>query len=161
MAEAPPVTPQREHSGVVFPPPLIYLLFFLAALALERYVPLPPPPAGLSRALGALFVLAALALVVASIRRFRAVGTSLVPVRPSTALVVAGPYRFTRNPMYLGLLLLYAGLAGVFVLVWPLLLGPLLVWVVGEWVIGPEERYLAEKFGEEYHLYRERVRRWV
>lgn len=161
MADAPGVTPPREHSGVVFPPPLIYLLFFLVALALERYVPLPQPPAGLFRALGVLFVVVALGLIVASFRHFRAAGTSVVPVRPTTALVVGGPYSFTRNPMYLGLLLLYAGLAGLFGLVWPLLLGPVLVWVVGEWVIGPEERYLAEKFGDEYHRYRDRVRRWV
>ena len=156
-----PASPPRDHSGVFIPPPLIYVLFFLAGLALERAVPLPPPPAAIARPLGALLVLACVALSVWSFRHFWAAGTSVVPIRPTTALVVHGPYRFTRNPMYLGLLLAYTGLACLFGLVWPLLLGPAVVWVVYVWVIAPEERYLAEKFGEEYHRYRARVRRWV
>jgi protein-S-isoprenylcysteine O-methyltransferase Ste14 len=151
----------RDHSGVVFPPPLFYLLFFLAGLALDRFAPLPPPPAALAHALGALLVLSSVAIIAWSFLHFSTAGTSAVPVRPTTALVVSGPYRFTRNPMYLGLLLVYVGMSLWIGLVWPLLLGPALVWVVAVWCIAPEERYLAEKFGEEYHRYRDRVRRWI
>jgi protein-S-isoprenylcysteine O-methyltransferase Ste14 len=151
----------RDHSGVWFPPPLIYVLFFAAGLYLDHVAPLPRPPAVVARPLGAALILGFLALTVASLRHFRAAGTSVVPIRPTTALVVRGPYGITRNPMYLALLLLYAGLSLLFLLVWPLLLGPGVVWIVGEWVIGPEERYLAQKFGEEYHRYRARVRRWL
>ena len=156
-----PATVPPEHSGVVFPPPLIYVLFFAAGLVLDRFAPLPQPPAVVARPLGAALVLAWVALTVASFRHFWAAGTSVVPVRPTTALVVGGPYSFSRNPIYLALLLLYAGVSCLLGLVWPLLLGPVLVWVVGEWCIGPEERYLAEIFGDEYHRYRERVRRWL
>ena len=156
-----PASAPRDHSGIFFPPPLLYVLFFAAGLVLDRFAPLPQPPAVVARPLGAAFVLAAVALTVAALRRFSAAGTSVVPIRPTTALVVAGPYRFTRNPMYLALLLAYAGVSCLLGLVWPLLLGPVLVWVVGEWCIGPEERYLAQKFGDEYHRYRERVRRWL
>jgi protein-S-isoprenylcysteine O-methyltransferase Ste14 len=156
-----PTTAARDDSGVVFPPPLIYALFFAAGIFLDRLAPLPQPPPIVARPVGAAFVLAFLVLTVASFRHFWSAGTSVVPVRPTTALVVGGPYRLTRNPMYLGLLLLYAGVSCLLGLVWPLLLGPLLVWVVGEWCIGPEERYLAGKFGDEYHRYRARVRRWL
>ena len=63
--------------------------------------------------------------------------------------------------MYLGLLLLYAGVACWFWLMWPLLLVPLLIWVIGVSVIGREERYLTRKFGDEYRRYQARVRRWL
>ena len=151
----------RDHSGVWFPPPLIFVLFFAGGAYLDHFAPLPQPPVVIARPLGAAFVVAFLALTVQSFRHFGAAGTSVVPVRPTTALVVSGPYAYSRNPIYLGLLLLYAGLSLLLLLVWPLLLGPGVVWIVGEWVIGPEERYLAEKFGEEYELYKSRVRRWL
>lgn len=156
-----PASAPRDHSGVWFPPPLIYVLFFAGGWFLDYVAPLAQPPAGVARPLGGALVVLFLALTITSLRHFRAAGTSVVPIRPTTALVVGGPYSLSRNPMYLALLLLYAGLSLLFLLVWPLLLGPGLVWIVGEWVIGPEERYLAEKFGEEYHRYRSRVRRWL
>jgi protein-S-isoprenylcysteine O-methyltransferase Ste14 len=156
-----PARAPRDHSGVMFPPPLLYVLFFAAGAFLDRIAPLPQPPAAVARPLGAAFVLAFVVLTVLSLRHFWAAGTSVVPIRPTTALVVGGPYRFTRNPMYLSLLLLYAGVSLLLDLVWPLLLGPGVVWIVNEWCIGPEERYLAEKFGDEYHHYRARVRRWL
>jgi protein-S-isoprenylcysteine O-methyltransferase Ste14 len=152
----------QDHSGVVVPPPLIYLVFFLVGMGLERYRRLPRLlSVGLGRTLGALLVLSWLVLTMWSFRRFWAFGTSVIPVRPTTALVMEGPYRFTRNPMYLGLLMLYAGVACWFGLVWPLLLAPGLVWIVAAWVIGREERYLKRKFGQEYRQYRARVRRWL
>ncbi len=150
-----------DRSGVVLPPPLIYVAFFLAGMGLERYVTLARLPVGTGRVLGALFGFACLMLTTWSIRRFWASGTSIVPIRPTTALVIDGPYRFTRNPMYLGLLLLYAGVASWFGLLWPLLLAPALVWVMGANVIGREERYLERKFGDKYRGYQAQVRRWL
>jgi protein-S-isoprenylcysteine O-methyltransferase Ste14 len=150
-----------DHAGVVVPPPLIYVGFFLAGVGLQRYVPAPLLPVGIGRALGAGLVLVWLVLTVWSVRRFRASGTSIVPVRPATTLVIEGPYRYTRNPMYLGLLLLYAGVACGFGLAWPLLLAPVLVWVIGTSVIGREERYLTRKFGDDYRRYQAHVRRWL
>lgn len=155
-SEVPP-----NHAGVVVPPPLIYLAFFLVGLVLQRYLPLPRLPIGIGRAVGVVLVLLWLALFLWSIRRFWAAGTSVIPVRPTTALVIEGPYRFTRNPMYLGLLFLYAGLACWFGLVWPLLLAPAVVWVINVYVIAREERYLDRKFGQEYRQYRAQVRRWI
>ena len=150
-----------DHAGVVVPPPLIYVAFFLVGMGLQRYVPVARLPVGTGRVLGAALVLSCLMLTTWSFRRFWASGTSIVPIRPTTALVIDGPYRFTRNPMYLGLLLLYIGVACWFGLVWPLFLAPVLVWVVGVSVIGPEERYLTRKFGDEYRRYHAHVRRWL
>ena len=145
------------------PPPLVYVVFFLAAVVIGRFVPLAPLPIGIGigRTLGAVLALSGVAVSAWSIRRFWASGTSIVPIRPSTAIVIQGPYHFTRNPMYLGMLLVYTGAACWFGLVWPLLLAPVLVLVMDLAVIGREERYLARKFGDEYRRYRAQVRRWI
>jgi protein-S-isoprenylcysteine O-methyltransferase Ste14 len=150
-----------DHSGVVVPPPLIYVALFLIGMGFQRYVPLARLPVGNGRVLGAVLVLSWLGLTTWSFRRFWASGTSIVPIRPTTKLVTEGPYRLTRNPMYLGLLLLYIGVGCWFGLVWPLLLAPIVVWVMSVSVIGREERYLTRKFGDEYGQYRAHVRRWL
>ena len=82
-------------------------------------------------------------------------------MRPTTSLVFTGPYRWTRNPMYLAMLLLYIGIALLFDIVWALVLTPLVMLLVVRLVIRREERYLEGKFGEEYRQYKGRVRRWI
>jgi protein-S-isoprenylcysteine O-methyltransferase Ste14 len=91
---------------------------------------------------------------------FRRRHTSVLPIRPSTTLVVAGPYRFTRNPMYLGLALLTIALSLFLNTWWPIiLLVPTLI-VVQSLVIAREESYLRRRFGAEYDAYACHVRRW-
>lgn len=150
-----------DHAGVAVPPPLIYVALFLVGVGLQRLVGLPRLPAMPWRPLGMALTTCFLAFMTWSVSRFRASRTSVVPVRPTTALVIEGPYRFTRNPMYLSLLFLYLGVAFWTGLVWPLLLAPVLVLVIQRSVIGREERYLERKFGDEYRQYRARVRRWL
>jgi protein-S-isoprenylcysteine O-methyltransferase Ste14 len=150
-----------DHAGVAVPPPLVYVAFLLVAVVLQRYVPLPGLAPPMARLAGAAFVVPFLVLAVWSFRRFRASGTSIVPVRPTTALVVEGPYRLTRNPMYLGMLCLYCGIACWWGLVWALLLAPVLAWVMTAFVIAREERYLTRKFGDDYRRYQSDVRRWI
>jgi protein-S-isoprenylcysteine O-methyltransferase Ste14 len=149
-----------DHAGVVVPPPLIYVAFFLAGVVLQRYVPMARLP-DWTEVLAALLITAWLVLTVWSFRRFWASGTSIVPVRPATTLVIEGPYRLTRNPMYLGLLLLYIGVSCLSGRTWPLLLAPILVYVVHVAVIGREERYLIRKFGDDYRRYQTMVRPWL
>jgi protein-S-isoprenylcysteine O-methyltransferase Ste14 len=84
-----------------------------------------------------------------------------VTIKPSTALVLGGPYRLTRNPMYVGLLCVYIALALWFGLVWTLILVPLVMVAVQRLAIAKEERYLEQKFGDAYRQYRANVRRWV
>ena len=87
--------------------------------------------------------------------------TSPNPNRPSTSLLLHGIYRLTRNPMYLGLTLAFAGLLIYFQITWVLLFIPLVVWLITAWVIIPEEKYLEIKFGEEYLQFKSKVRRWI
>lgn len=93
--------------------------------------------------------------------RFRDASTSIVPVRPSTALVTSGPYQLTRNPMYVGMAFLYAGLALLLGVIWALALLPAVLLAVDRIAIAREESYLEAKFGAEYRAYRDRVRRWL
>jgi len=82
-------------------------------------------------------------------------------VKPTTALVLNGPYQMTRNPMYLGLLCLYLAAAFWLNLVWALVLVPILIGIVQRVVIEKEERYLEQQFGETYRQYKAHVRRWI
>jgi protein-S-isoprenylcysteine O-methyltransferase Ste14 len=92
---------------------------------------------------------------------FRRAGTSMIPMNPTTSLVTSGPYRFTRNPMYLGMACLYVALALAFGLIWALILLPLVLLAVERLVIAKEEPYLERRFGDDYRGYKRRVRRWV
>ncbi|WP_343894724.1 methyltransferase family protein [Craurococcus roseus] len=152
-----------DTPGVIAPPPLLFFGALAAAAAVD--FGLVRVPTGLPRALrlgaGAVFAAAAVGLAAAALWRFRRAGTAAEPWRPSTTLVKDGVYRFTRNPMYMAMALLYLGLAlavdsGVALL----LLLPLLA-LVQAGVISREERYLEGKFGDEYRRYRATVRRWI
>ncbi len=152
---------QADRSGVRVPPPLIYIAGFLAGLALETALPIGDLPSGAALACGAVGVAVWLALDGWATLLFQRAKTSVVPMRPSTALVASGPYRLTRNPMYVGMAFLYAGLALAFGVIWALVFLPLVLLVVDRAVIAREERYLEAKFGEAYRAYKGRVRRWL
>lgn len=155
-----PDRPIKNHPDVRVPPPLLYFSVLGIGLLLQQAAPLPviPPSAGhpLAIACAAGFAL----LVVWGVTSFRRARTSLVPVRPATALITDGPFRFTRNPLYLGLALLYLGIALWLGVVWPIVLLPALLFLVQQIVILREEAYLESRFGEAYRAYRARVRRW-
>jgi protein-S-isoprenylcysteine O-methyltransferase Ste14 len=110
---------------------------------------------------GAILAAAAAALLVGALGRFRRAGTAVEPWRPSTVLVTDGVYRFTRNPIYLALALLYVGLALAVDSVVALCLLPPLLALVQVGVIAREERYLEGKFGHKYRRYLASVRRWL
>jgi protein-S-isoprenylcysteine O-methyltransferase Ste14 len=100
-------------------------------------------------------------LMFAAFGLFRRRSTSIIPNRPANALVITGPYRFTRNPMYVSLALLTIALAIVLDTWWPIvLLVPALV-IIRVTVIAREERYLRRRFGADYEAYTRRVRRWI
>ena len=99
--------------------------------------------------------------MVAGVGWFRRAKTTPVPIRPATTLVMSGPYRFTRNPMYVGLAIATLGCGRVLRTWWPLVLLIPTIAIVNEFVILPEERYLHRRFGVEYDAYARRVRRWL
>ncbi len=152
-----------DSSGVRFPPPAIYGLWLLAGFLAQRRFPVPIVPARFLleiRVFGTALMLGGILLALTGLMLFRMAGTSPNPTRPTTGLVGRGPYRLTRNPMYLGLASVHAGISLLFNALWPLAaLLPVLILI--RWlVIAREERYLKQKFGEEYEEYARRVRRW-
>jgi len=151
-----------DNAGVRIPGPVVYLAFFLIALALEFAVRTPALlPNVVAWLIGWLFAVASLFFVVPAMRSFLSVKTSMIPFRPASTLVTGGVYAVTRNPMYLSLLLFYAGLAIAFNLWWAIVLAPAVILAMDWLVIGKEEAYLQRRFGDDYRRYRERVRRWL
>ena len=152
-----------DNSGVRFPPPLIYLGMLLLGMAAERFVPLRS--FGIDRVLlvvsGLLLFIAGAVVLLAAAGLFRRLGTSAPPTRPTTRIVTTGPYRWTRNPMYLAMALIYAGLALGFDKPISFALLPLVLIVIQTQVIAREERYLEAKFGDDYRRYMVLVRRWL
>ncbi len=151
--------PDDKPDVLVFPP-LGFVLCLGIGIGLHWLWPSRLPAAiALKLAGGALIVGAAL-LALAARRAFKLAGTHIRPDRPATAIVSSGPYRFTRNPMYLALCLLHAGIA--LVSGWSSILCtlPLLAITFHHGVIVREEKYLAAKFGAAYRSYQSSVRRW-
>ena len=110
---------------------------------------------------GIVLGVAAVVIALSGILAFRRAGTHVEPHKPSLVLVGEGPYRFTRNPMYVGLILLMLGLSLIFSLDWGVLIAPLFALVLHHGVVLREEAYLSQKFGDAYRAYLERTRRWV
>ncbi len=157
-------TDQRT-AGVPFPPPLAFLATLGLGFALHLLFPLHlGRTTALINALemaGAALAMAALVLAASAFAFLRLARTSPFPERPTTALVVRGPFRLTRNPLYLAMALLHAGLALFSNAVLPLLcLVPALL-AIRFLVIAREERYLLLRFGAEYETYCRSVRRWL
>jgi protein-S-isoprenylcysteine O-methyltransferase Ste14 len=152
---------EQDAPGVIARPLFIYLGFLVLGLGLDWLWPYPLLPENLQYALGGALIVFGLAVVLASFRRFKAAGTNVDPLKPATAILTEGPYRWSRNPIYIGLTAACAGI-GIAVdapWVWVLLLPTVVVMHYG--VIAREERYLERKFGAEYLDYKASVRRWI
>ncbi|HEV3214141.1 MAG TPA: isoprenylcysteine carboxylmethyltransferase family protein [Vicinamibacterales bacterium] len=155
------MAPRSDNPGVWFPPPLWYLLAVLVGVLLNRRWPLPVAESPLTIVAGICFVAGWMALAFASIGRFRRSKTTIVPIRPAEALVLSGPYRYTRNPMYVSLALLTIACGLLLETWWPIVLLVPALALVQRFVILREERYLRRRFGAEYEAYARRVRRWL
>lgn len=152
---------KKDCPGVIGFPPLLYAGTLLAGFLVQFFFPIHLSTWHPLRWIGG--TLAALSAVLAKWgeSRMRRAGTNVKPSQPTTAIVQDGPFRFSRNPLYLALTILYLGVCLMFNALWPLILIlPLLV-VVQCGIIYREERYLEAKFGDEYRNYRKRVRRWL
>jgi protein-S-isoprenylcysteine O-methyltransferase Ste14 len=161
-------TPARDHAGVYVPPPFLYALPFVVGWLIERRRPAPIVGGDgarsaivLEQGAGWALVAVGVALALSAFYRFGRANTGIIPITPTTTIVAAGPYRFTRNPMYLGMAVVYLGATLLLDSYWPLLLFPVAIAAVSLYVIAREERYLEGKFGEEYRGYKRRVRRWI
>ena len=150
-----------EHAQIRFPPPMLFLVFLIGALVLNWLFPLPEPWTTILRTAGGVAVVAGLALGGTAVSQMRQARTSPDPERPTTALVTDGPYRFTRNPIYLGFLLIYLGFTLLAGTLWGLLLSPILLWIATRLIVRAEEGYLAGRFPDQYQAYKARARRWI
>ncbi len=150
-----------DHSKITVDAPVLLAIAIVLTALLQRFFPRPFRPSLPSRILGMILFFGGFALGMPAFHGMLRAKTSPNPHHPSTALVREGTYRFTRNPMYLGMLASYSGLFIFFQNPWFLLFLPFLIWLITSWVIIPEEIYLEEKFGREYLDFKSRVRRWI
>lgn len=151
-----------DAPGVIAPPPLIYAAGLGAGWALGAVMPLGIPLAGgAERAAGLALIALGAALAAWAFRAFHRAGTNANPYRPATALATRGPFRFSRNPIYVALTLIYAGLALAFDAAWAFVLLPGVLVMMQYGVIHREERYLERRFGPTYAAYKAAVRRWL
>ncbi|HSY80422.1 MAG TPA: isoprenylcysteine carboxylmethyltransferase family protein [Gemmatimonadaceae bacterium] len=147
------------------PPPLYYLAGLAIGFVIEWGLGGPLFPRhkapGFWLVPGAGLIVVGLVLGIAAVITVHRSGSTIRVDRPATALVVRGPYRWTRNPIYLGLALVSAGIAVAANAIWPLLMLPVVITMVRRRVIEREEQYLEHTFGREYRRYRDRVPRWL
>jgi protein-S-isoprenylcysteine O-methyltransferase Ste14 len=150
-----------DTAGVVAPPPLIYLAGLAAGFGLEALLPGTSLPGAVRWVLGGVFFVVGLAFAASFNTAFARKGTAVEPWKPTTAIVTGGPFRITRNPAYLGMALLYVGIALLGDALWALVPLPVVLAVIDRMVIAREERYLERKFGREYLDYKGTARRWI
>ncbi len=156
---------ESKHGGanVRFPPPLVFFGCIVVGVLLGWLVRPLDLPLGLAPRLaaGAIAIIAGVALGGWSIGLFRRSGQDPAPWKPTPALIRQGPYRFTRNPMCVGMMEVQIGIGLCTGNLWILLLAPLSLLLVHFIAVQPEERYLANRFGPDYERYKESVRRYL
>jgi protein-S-isoprenylcysteine O-methyltransferase Ste14 len=145
---------------VIAPPPVIYLGFLGLGLALEGLLPGAELPAW-TQWLGAVGIVTGVALMISFELAFTRAGTDANPYSPSSALATDGPYRFSRNPGYLGMAITYIGITLAAEAPWSLVMLLPATLMIQYGVITREERYLERLFGEEYLSYKQTTRRWI
>jgi protein-S-isoprenylcysteine O-methyltransferase Ste14 len=151
-----------DTAQVIARPPLLWGLAVVVGFALDWLMPLGFVPAAVPAGwLGGAVLAIAVALFAWAIATVTRAGSNVPTNKPTTSIVDTGPYRFTRNPIYLGMMLGLAGLAIAFDSFWLLLTLVPFAFVIRYGVVAREEAYLERKFGELYRRYRIRVRRWL
>jgi len=146
------------------PPPFLFAGGYLVAWFLDRRLPFELDGGGagaLQTVIGTALLAGGLSLMGWALLTFARARTAIVPHRPARVLVQSGPYRHTRNPMYVGLTSAYIGLAFVLNDAWPFVVLPLVLLALVRLAVDREERYLLRKFGDAYRDYGRQVRRWL
>ena len=150
-----------DHAGVAFHPPIMLGACLLAGFGLRALMPLPFAPRDIALLLGTFVVVLAFGLFLWAVVTMRRSGASIPTGEPTTVIVRIGPYRYSRNPIYVAMLMLLVGVGlwsnSLWFLGFAVLAAALLSWGV----ISREEAYLSRKFGPQYESYKSRVRRWL
>jgi protein-S-isoprenylcysteine O-methyltransferase Ste14 len=152
---------EQDKAGVVAPPPLIYLGALVFGLLLNRRFPIGFLPSRIAHCFGWPLLGGGVLLLGWFERAMRQADTPTSPYKPVEHIATEGPFRYTRNPGYLSMAMIYAGIATIANALSAILLLPVALLAIQRGVIEREERYLERKFGEEYLRYKEQVRRWI
>jgi protein-S-isoprenylcysteine O-methyltransferase Ste14 len=150
----------RDTPAIIAPPPLLYLVGLALGFVIQHFYPHRMLPIPVGKIVGPLLIAIATVNLAGALLALGRAHTSPKPWRPTTALVVSGPYRWTRNPIYLAFTLVYLGVTLWVNTVWPLIFLPLVLLGMHRGVILPEEAYLEQKFGDDYRRYKNDVGRW-
>lgn len=152
---------KADTAGLPLPPPFIVLGFLIAGLIVSALFPIDLLPIAPRISIGGLLVSIGLFIAASAIRLMTRARTPVDPFEPTSAIVSEGPYRFSRNPIYLALALAYLGIAIALNAVWAIAWWPIMLIVLTQVVIVREEKYLEGKFGAVYTQYKSKVRRWI
>lgn len=150
-----------DRARIVAPPPVIYMGGLGVGLLLEWLWPTRLLNWSLAVGAGSAILISGVFGAVAAIRTVWRAKTPIDPYKATTVLVTDGLFRFSRNPIYVSDTLIYVGLSLTLNAWWPLVLTPVLIWIMRVGVIAREEEYLERKFGDEYFRYKRRVRCWL
>ncbi len=154
---------EQDHPGINknIHPPVVTLFYIIAAYTLKWSIPIPYAVPSILRIAAFALMIIGFALAAAAFVEFRKAKTTLNPHGSVTTMATNGVYRFTRNPIYLGFLLMVIGFPLQSGTYWGLVIAPLFIESINSLVIKHEETYLERKFGKEYTEYKSRVRRWL
>lgn len=151
----------RDIANLPLPPPMLMFIFLVTALLFGWFLPLPIPRPLWIKIAGGLITLCGLWLAPNAVRAQSQARTSVDPYTPTTALVTSGPYQFSRNPIYLGMVLFVIGVPLILGYYWGAILSPVTIDAYNRLIISREETYLEKKFGQNYLDYKSKVRRWL
>lgn len=154
---------KKDHPGIYVPPPLVYALTFLVAMFIQKKVPINDSlfHQQLTKIVGVGLLMIALFFLLRSLRQFVLSKNTLVTIMPANSLQTNGIYNITRNPMYLGLAIVYLGISCLIGNWWNIILLPFLLLIIQQYMINREEKYLERRFGQVYLDYKSKVRRWL
>lgn len=151
----------QDAAGVGVPPPLLYGGTLAAGLLLSRFFPSAALPRRLAQIVGGLLFALSFLFGPPAIVAMRRAQTGIAPTDPTTTIIDRGPFRYSRNPIYVSFTLIYAGVASFANSLWALLFLPGVLLLIRRQVVNREEPYLERVFGNEYLNYKQRVRRWL
>lgn len=154
---------KKDNPGIYPPPPLYYVAIFFLSILIQHYVPLPISffENGISLYISIVVIaIGVMSLLPALITFFKTKNT-VITFKPATSLQITGIYSISRNPMYVGLLFVYIGIAMIKGNWWTFILIPLVIYIINRFVIINEEKYLERAFGQDYLNYKMKVRRWL
>lgn len=154
---------KKDSPGVYIPPPLIYILIFLFGLFLQKKISINDFVFHLqtTKIVGISLLVISLFFLITSLQKFFQTKNTLILIKPASSLQTNGIYKLSRNPMYVGLAIIYLGITCFIGNWWNIILFPVLLLIIQEYIINREEQYLNRRFGQEYRNYKSKVKRWL